>query len=80
MLLIRVIDLFMFFHDSNRTKQGGHVTLMWLAALSSVILVMWPCDTLKKSLWTYKQAKKGDSSAHPTECSESLFPCELVGC
>jgi len=30
-LLIRVVDLFTFSHSSNRNKQGGHVTLMWLA-------------------------------------------------
>jgi len=27
--------LFTFFHGSNWNKQGGCVTLMWLAALSS---------------------------------------------
>jgi len=49
--------------------------------LSSVILVMWPPDTSKKSSWTYKQKKKkkGESSAHLIECSEGLFLCELVG-
>ena len=31
---IKVIDLFTFSRGSNWNKQGGHVTLMWLAALS----------------------------------------------
>jgi len=36
-----VVDLFTFSHSSNRNKQGGCVTLMWLVALSSVISVLW---------------------------------------
>ena len=39
-LLIRVVDLFMFFRGGNRNKEGGHVTLMWLAALSGAISVL----------------------------------------
>ena len=39
-LLIRVVDLFKISHVGNRNKQRGHVTLMWLAALSSVIFVL----------------------------------------
>ena len=29
-LIIRIVDLFTFSHGSNRNKQGGCVTLMWL--------------------------------------------------
>ena len=28
-------------HGGNRNKQGGHVTLMWLAALSRGLAVLW---------------------------------------
>ena len=28
-----IVDLFTFPHGGNWNKQGGHVTLMWLAAL-----------------------------------------------
>jgi len=38
---IRVVDLFTFSHGGNRNKQGGRVTLMWLAALSSGLAVLW---------------------------------------
>ena len=46
-----IVDLFTFSHGVNRNKQGGRVTLMWLAALSSglAVLLMWPHSTLKKS-------------------------------
>ena len=37
MVLIRFIDLFTFSHGSNRNKQWGCVTLMWIAVLSCVI-------------------------------------------
>ena len=36
MWLLRVINLFTFSHDGHQNQQGGRVTLMWLAALSSV--------------------------------------------
>jgi len=36
----RVVDLFIFSHGGNWNKQGGSVTLMWLVALASVILVL----------------------------------------
>ena len=39
-LLIRVADLFTFSHVSKRNKQGGCVTLMWLAVLTTVIMVL----------------------------------------
>jgi len=38
--LFRVVDLFTFSHVGNWNKQGGHVTLMWLVALSSAISVL----------------------------------------
>ena len=42
--------------------------------------MMWPPDTLKKSFWTYKQRKKGESSAILLNVVKvCLFPCELVG-
>jgi len=48
-LLIRVVDLFIFSHGGNQNKQGGCVTLMWLAAVSDVILVLWcGCEKAKK--------------------------------
>ena len=34
-----IVDLFAFSLGGNWNKQGGHVTLMWLAALSSAISV-----------------------------------------
>ena len=37
--MIRVVDLFTFSHSGNQNIQGGYVTLMWLAALSSVLSV-----------------------------------------
>jgi len=42
MLLINFIDLFTLSHGSmrNRNQHWGNVTLMWLAALSSAILVL----------------------------------------
>jgi len=46
------VALLTFSHDGNQNKQGGHVTLMWLVALSSVIfsVLMWLCGTLKNPL------------------------------
>jgi len=38
---IRIVDLFTFSHGRNRNKQGGRVTLMWLAAPSSGLVVFW---------------------------------------
>jgi len=40
-LTYRVVDLFTFSHGDNRNKQGGCVTLMWLVALSSGLVVLW---------------------------------------
>ena len=44
--------MFTFSHGGNQNKQGGHVTVMWLAVLSSVIFgaLMWLCGTLKNLL------------------------------
>ena len=39
-LLTRVADLFTFSHVSNWNKQGGRVTLMWLAVLTSITMVL----------------------------------------
>ena len=38
-LSMRVVEWFTFTHGGNQNKQGGHghVTLMWLAALSNAI-------------------------------------------
>ena len=46
-----IVDLFTFSHGGNQNKQGGRVTLVWLAALSSglAVLLMWLHNTLKKS-------------------------------
>jgi len=35
------VDLFIFSHGGNQNKQGGRVSLMWLAALSSDLVVLW---------------------------------------
>jgi len=43
-----------FSHGGNWKKQGGRVTLMWLAALSSGLVVLW-CGHVV--LWR-KQKKK----------------------
>jgi len=40
-LLVRVVDLFTFSNGRNWNKQGGCVTLIWLASFSSTILVLW---------------------------------------
>jgi len=66
-LLIRVVDLFTFSHSGNQNRQGGHVKLMWVAASSSAILVLW-CGCM--GLWRNpfglnkknKQTKKGKNS------------------
>jgi len=46
LLLIRVVDLFTFSHDSNRNKQGGCVTSMWLEPSGPAKFhygaLMWP--------------------------------------
>ena len=42
------VDLFTFSHGDNWNKQGGCVTLMWVAALSSGLAVLW-CD--RTVLW-----------------------------
>jgi len=46
-----IFDLFTFSHGGKWNKQGGCVTLMWIAALSSglAVLLMWPHSTFKKS-------------------------------
>ena len=38
--MVSDVDLFTFSHDGNQNKQGGHVPLMWLAALSSGLAVL----------------------------------------
>jgi len=41
MLLIKFIDLFTPFTWWQLESTRGHVTLMWLVALSKAILVLW---------------------------------------
>jgi len=39
-LLIKVFDLLIFLHGNNQSRQGGRVTLIWVAAISGAILVL----------------------------------------
>jgi len=70
LLLITVVDLFIFFYGDNWNKQVGCLTLMLVMAFSSVISVLW-CG--HKVLWRNPFGLKLESII---ECSDVLVEYE----
>ena len=80
-LLTRIVDLFTFSHGGNWNKQGGHVTFMWLTALSSVILcfdvaMRYFEVILKNNNNMYKNKNKQIELINHMKDSAMLVECE----